>query len=69
MRASGQLKAIRAAPECRLLGNFKQPEPPLAAEPTPWKQNSNLSSGTMIPQMTVAADLTRSKDYLSLKSG
>ena len=27
----GQLKAIRAPPERRLLGNFKRPEPPLAA--------------------------------------
>ena len=27
----GQLKAIRAGPERRLLGNFKQPEPPMAA--------------------------------------
>ena len=31
-------------------------------EVTPWDQGSQLSSATMIPQMTVVADLTRSED-------
>ena len=31
-------------------------------EVTPWDQRSELSSATMIPQMTVVADLTRSED-------
>jgi hypothetical protein len=36
---------------------------------TPRNQRSELSSATMIPQMTVVADLTRSEDWLSLKPG
>ena len=35
---------------------------------TPRDQGSELSSATMIPQMTVLADLTRSEDW-SLKPG
>ena len=38
-------------------------------EVTPRDQGSELSSATMIPQMTVVADLTRSEDELSLKPG
>ena len=38
-------------------------------EVTPWDQGSELSSATVIPQMTVIADLTRSEDWLSLKPG
>ena len=33
------------------------------------KEGSELSGATMIPQMTVVADLTRSEDLLSLKPG
>ena len=35
-------------------------------EVTPRDQGSELSSATMIPQMTMVADLTRSEDELSL---
>ena len=35
----------------------------------PGNQGSGLSSATMIPQMTVVVDLTRSGDLLSLKPG
>ena len=38
-------------------------------EVTPRDQGSELSSATMIPQMTVVADLTRSEEELSLKPG
>jgi hypothetical protein len=36
---------------------------------TPWDQGSELSSASMIPQMTVVADLMRSGDDLTLKPG
>ena len=38
-------------------------------ETTSRNQSSELSSATMIPQVTVGADLTRSEDWLRLKPG
>jgi cytidylate kinase len=34
----------------------------MVLETTSWNQGSELSSSTMIPRMTVVADLTRSED-------
>ena len=41
----------------------------MVLETTSRSQGSELSSATMIPQMAVVADLTRSGDELSLKPG
>ena len=41
----------------------------MVLETTSRNQGSELSSSTMIPQMTVVADLTHSKDKPSLKPG
>ena len=38
-------------------------------ETTPRNQGSELFGAPMIPQMTVAADLTRREDWLHLKPG
>ena len=45
------------------------PAPCMVLETTSRNQSSELSSSTMIPQMTVVANLTRSEDSLSLKPG
>ena len=41
----------------------------MVPETTSQKHGSELSKAPMIPQMTVATDLTRSEDELSLKPG
>ena len=50
-------------------GELAQPAHFTALRVTPRNQGSELSSATMIPQMTVVADLTSSEDLLSLKPG
>ena len=50
-------------------GELAHPVHHVVFETTSRNQGSELSGATMIPQITVVADLTRSEDLLSLKPG
>ena len=73
-RSALHMRRSMEASHCFLFFGSDQDEPASPAhftvlEVTPRNQGSELSSATMIPQMTVVVDLTRSEDWLSLKPG